>query len=151
MSQFTLSRTVDVAAEPARVHAHLDDFRAWQTWSPWEGLDPELTRTYSGAEAGVGARYHWSGNSKAGEGTMEIVESAPSTVVVDLAFLKPFRARNESRFDLTPSGEGTRVVWTMTGTRNPLMQVLGKLFFDKKIAQDFEKGLADLKTVVEAK
>ncbi len=150
MSSFSLSRDTVVAAAPEAVLVHLDDFRRWQAWSPWEGVDPDLSRTYSGPTRGVGAHYRWAGNSKAGEGTMEILESTPERVVVDLRFIKPFKAVNVSRFDLVPDGAHTRVTWTMTGQRNVLMQVLGRLFFDKAIGGDFERGLADLTKAVES-
>ena len=150
MASFELSRATTVAAPPERVHALLDDFHQWQRWSPWEGLDPDLRRTYTGPEKGVGSHYAWSGNKKAGEGTMEMVESTPTAVVVDLRFLKPFEATNLTRFDLTPEGGGTHVVWTMTGGRNALMSLLGRLYFDKAIGKDFDRGLAQLKAVAEA-
>ena len=149
MPSFELSRSTTVAAPPERVHALLDDFRAWRQWSPWEDVDPDLRRTYTGPERGVGAHYAWVGNKKAGEGTMEVVEDTPSTVAVDLRFLKPFEATNLTRFDLEPAGDGTRVVWTMTGERNLAFAVMGKLFFDKAIGKDFDKGLARLKAAAE--
>ena len=149
MAHFEMARSSTVAAPPARVHALLDDFREWRKWSPWEELDPELQRTYTGPEHGVGARYAWSGNKKAGQGTMEIIDSTPSSVVVDLRFLKPFEAQNITRFDLTPSGEGTAVTWTMTGDRGLLFGIMGKLYFDKAIGKDFDKGLARLKGAAE--
>jgi hypothetical protein len=37
----------------------------------------------------------------------------------------------------------------MTGRRNPVMSLMGKLFFDKAIGADFEKGLAALKAEAE--
>ena len=90
------------------------------------------------------------GNRKAGEGRMEITESTPSLVAVDLEFLKPFRATNVTTFTLVPSGDhGTEVTWTMTGQRNPVMSVMGTLFFDKAIGRDFERGLANLKRTAE--
>lgn len=150
MATFTLSRSTRIDADPARVHALIDDFKQWRQWSPWEEVDPNLERSYSGPERGVGSRYEWSGNNKAGQGTMEIVESDPSKVVVDLRFLKPFKARNDTRFDLAQTGTGTDVTWTMTGDRNPVMQLIGKLFFDKQIGKDFDKGLARLKTAAES-
>ncbi len=150
MASFEMSRSTTVAAPPARVHALLDDFRQWQRWSPWEDVDPDLQRTFTGPEQGVGSHYAWRGNKKAGEGTMEIVESTPEAVGVDLRFLKPFKATNLIRFDLTPSGEGTTVVWTMTGERGTLMSLMGRLFFDKAIGKDFDKGLAQLKAAAEA-
>jgi hypothetical protein len=149
MADFSMSRSTTVAAPPERIHPLLDDFREWQQWSPWEGVDPDLQRTYTGPERGVGSHYAWRGNKKAGEGTMEIVESTPTSVAVDLRFLKPFKATNGTRFDLVPLADGTRVEWTMTGRRNPVMSVMGRLFFDQAIGKDFDRGLASLKAAAE--
>jgi hypothetical protein len=149
MADFSLARSTRIQAPPARIHALLDDFRQWQRWSPWEGLDPDLRREYGGPAAGAGSTYHWSGNKKAGEGQMRMTESHTSRVAVDLEFLKPFKASNVTTFDLSPSGDGTDVTWTMTGTRSAIMGVMGKLFFDKVIARDFDKGLASLKREAE--
>ncbi|MFC7361429.1 SRPBCC family protein [Nocardioides astragali] len=149
MAEFSLSRSIRVQADAARVHGLVDDFREWQKWSPWEGLDPDLNRDYSGPDRGVGSTYHWSGNKKAGEGEMRITESTPTSVVVDLQFLKPFKASNVTTFALTPVGDATDVTWTMTGTRSAIMGLMGKLFFDKAIGADFDKGLASLKREAE--
>jgi hypothetical protein len=149
MADFTLSRSTRIQADATRVHALLDDFREWQKWSPWEGLDPGLSREYTGPDHGVGSTYHWSGNKKAGEGEMKIIESSPTVVAVDLQFLKPFKATNVTTFALTPAGDATDVTWTMTGTRSAIMSLMGKLFFDKAIGADFEKGLASLKQEAE--
>jgi len=149
MADFSMSRSISIQAEPARVHALLEDFREWQKWSPWEGLDPALNREFTGPDHGVGSTYHWSGNKKAGEGEMAITESTPTSVVVDLEFLKPFKATNVTSFALTPTGSGTDVTWTMTGKRGAIMGLMGKLFFDKAIGKDFDKGLASLKAEAE--
>ena len=149
MAGFSLSRSTRVQADVATVHALIDDFREWPKWSPWEGVDPDLRRDYSGPDHGVGSTYHWSGNKKAGEGEMQIKESTPTSVVVDLEFLKPFKATNVTTFSLVPAGDATEVTWTMTGTRSALISLRGKLFFDKAIGRDFEKGLAALKQSAE--
>lgn len=147
MPAFSHTHETTVAAPPEVVHALIDDFHEWVKWSPWEGLDPALQRTYDGA--GVGARYAWSGNSKAGQGSMTFTSITPERVTVDLEFLKPFKARNEVVFDLTAQGEGTHVAWTMRGDRNAAFAVMGRLFFDKAIGKDFAKGLAALKAAAE--
>jgi hypothetical protein len=38
----------------------------------------------------------------------------------------------------------------MTGERNLVFAVMGKLYFDKAIRKDFDKGLAALKVAAEA-
>ena len=91
---FTVERSTTVHAEPARVYEQLEDFHRWQTWSPWEELDPDLARSYSGPETGVGSVYNWSGNRKAGEGRMEITRRRADEVAVDLQFIKPFKSSN---------------------------------------------------------
>ncbi|HEV7707120.1 MAG TPA: SRPBCC family protein, partial [Asanoa sp.] len=70
---YTVSRSIDIAAPPARIYPKIADFHNWTQWSPWEDMDPDIKREYSGAESGLGAAYAWSGNTKAGKGRMEIV------------------------------------------------------------------------------
>jgi hypothetical protein len=149
MADFSLSRTTRIDADPSVVHALIDDFREWQRWSPWEGLDPDLRREYSGPDHGVGSTYGWSGNKKAGEGEMRIAASTPAAVVVDLEFLKPFKATNITTFTLAAVGDSTEVTWTMAGSRSAIMSLAGRLFFDKAISGDFDKGLAALKREAE--
>ena len=150
MSSFEVHRSATVKADPADIHALINDFHEWTKWSPWEDVDPNLQRTYAGSDAGVGARYAWSGNRKAGQGSMEITSSTPEQIGVRLAFLKPWKATNDVTFALTPTGSGTEVTWTMTGDQKGMAALFGKVFnMDKLVGKDFEKGLARLKANAE--
>lgn len=151
MGNYRVSRSTSIAADPALVHRFVNDLHEWTAWSPWEGIDPDLERTYSGAESGVGAHYAWSGNRKAGRGSMEITASTPERVVLTLTFLKPFASTSEVTFDLVSAGATTDVTWTMTGEQKGVMALFGKLVpMDKLVGKDFEKGLAQLKVAAEA-
>lgn len=155
MASFRVSRTASMDADPGRVHALVNDFRAWTAWSPWEDLDPNLDRVYAGAETGVGAQYAWSGNRKAGAGSMEILASVPERIDLVVVFMRPFKATNDISFTFTPTsgaaGEGTVVEWAMTGQNSGLRALLGRLIpMDKIVGKDFEKGLARLKETAEA-
>lgn len=151
MTSYTVVRKADINATPERVHALINDFQQWQAWSPWEDLDPALRRTYSGATSGRGAHYAWSGNKKAGEGSMEIVGSSTDQIHIDLRFQKPMKSRSSSVFAITPSGHGTEVTWTMSGEQKGVWGVIGRLYpMDKLIGKDFEKGLSRLKAVAES-
>jgi uncharacterized protein YndB with AHSA1/START domain len=143
---FTVERSASIAAAPETVYDLIADFHKWPQWSPWEELDPGMTRTHSGAESGVGAKYAWSGNRKAGQGDMTITQvAAPRQVKIALNFLKPFKASNVTTFTLTPEGRGTKVLWSMTGPEPLLMRIFHFVFnMDKMVGKDFEKGLAKL-------
>lgn len=150
MSSYEVVRTTTIDADPARIHALLDDLHQWQAWSPWEGLDPDLQRTYTGPDRGVGAHYAWRGNRKAGQGHMEVTASSTEQVDLDLVFMKPFDSASKVSFLLAPSGTGTEVTWRMTGEQKGLWAVLGKVVpMDRLIGKDFEKGLARLKAAAE--
>lgn len=152
MAEFEIVRSTTIAADPARVHALIDDFREWVAWSPWEALDPNLQRTYSDPSKGVGARYSWSGNKRAGVGHMEITGSTSGRIDIALTFEKPWKATNAVDFTLTPVGDaGTEVSWRMTGEHKGLGLLFSKLFnMDKMLGKDFDKGLAALKVTAEA-
>ena len=143
---FTVERSASIAAPPQTVYDLVVDFHEWPQWSPWEELDPDMERTHSGADSGVGAKYAWSGNRKAGRGDMTITDAQPpSKVQIALNFVKPFKSSNTTTFTLTPEGEGTEVLWSMTGPRPLLMRIFGFVFdMDKMVGKDFEKGLAGL-------
>ena len=115
MADFTVVRETHIDADPARVHALVNDFHHWTEWSPWEHVDPDLHREYSGADHGVGAHYAWRGNRKAGQGSMEIVGSNPQQIDVKLTFSKPWKAQNDIVFALIPNNAGTDVSWAMSG------------------------------------
>ena len=148
---FTVQRSATIAAPAGRIFPHLDDFHRWGAWSPWEKLDPELKRTFSGPESGKGAVYAWEGNKKVGAGRMEILESdPPSRLRIQLDFIRPFEAHNTTEFTLLPEAGRTQVTWTMRGNHNFMTKVMSIFTdMDRMVGPDFERGLAALKTLAE--
>lgn len=131
---------------PDEVFALLNDFRQWQNWSPWEEIDPNLQRTYSGKDAGVGAIYEWRGNKKAGSGRMEITETTGVEFLrLKLDFLAPFKASNMTDFNVMAQGSGTRIIWSMYGPSPFMSKLFGTVMnIDKMVGKDFAKGLAKM-------
>ena len=148
---FSIARSIAVNASSEAILPRITDFHRWMEWSPWEGLDSQLQRTYSGAPSGLGAIYQWSGR-KSGAGSMEIIEVESSRkVALVIRFLKPFRATNLTVFQLEPQGSSTFVTWTMSGPNTLFPGKVMDVFMDKDrfIGKDFEKGLLALKQVAE--
>ena len=148
---FSVVREADIKATPAKVFAQINDFHNWSAWSPWEKMDPDLKRTFTGAASGVGSKYAWIGNKKVGEGNMEITHSeASKRMQLDLHFIKPFQADNVTEFTLVPATGGTHVKWEMRGNKPFMMRVMSIFMdMDKIVGKDFEAGLSNLKSIVE--
>lgn len=149
---FAVTRSITIKAPPDKILGMVGDFRQWQAWSPWEGLDPQMQRTFSGPASGKGAVYQWSGNKEVGQGRMEVSEVIPaSKVVIKLDFITPFQSSNMTEFSTVPQGDATNVTWTMTGPMPFISKVMSVFIsMDSMIGKDFEKGLAKLKAAAEA-
>ncbi len=150
--EFRIERSTSINAPANVVFPLVNDFHQWPAWSPWEGKDPNIKRSYDGPPAGTGAVYSWQGNKQVGEGRMTITESSPSALVrLKLEFLKPFAATNIGEFTFRPAGNQTSVTWAMSG-KSPFMVKLFSLFMnmDKMVGSEFEKGLAKMKSIAES-
>lgn len=150
--EYRVARSASISTPPSAAFAQVNDFHKWAAWNPWGKIDPAMKQTYEGAPAGVGAVYTWSGNNEVGEGRMTIIESRPSDLIrIKLEFFKPFAATNTAEFTFKPSDSQTVVTWSMTGEKNFMAKAVHLVMsMDKMIGGQFEKGLADMKTVVEA-
>jgi len=150
---YKVERSTKVDAPAAVVFSQLENFKAWQAWSPWEKLDPQMKKSYEGPPTGVGSGYSWEGNREVGKGKMAITASEPPRLLkIRLEFLEPFAAVAATEFKLVPEGEkATSVTWSMEGNNN----LVGKAFsifmnMDTTLGGQFEKGLAALKSVAES-
>jgi hypothetical protein len=152
-SAFRIERSAAIAAPASDVFAQVNDFHNWDAWSPWAKLDPAMKQTYEGAPAGNGAIYSWTGNNQVGEGTMTLTESRPNHLIrIQLDFRRPFKATNTAEFTFRPEGNHMVTTWSMSGRKNFLFKAFGLFMsMDKMIGGEFEKGLAQMKTVVEGK
>ena len=151
-SEYRVARTVTMAVPASAAFAQINDFHRWGAWNPWAKIDPAMKQTYEGAPAGPGAVYTWAGNTQVGAGRMTMTESRPNELVrINLEFLKPFAATSIAEFTFRPEGDRTAVTWSMVGQANFIAKIV-HLFvdMDTMIGGNFERGLADMKSIVEA-
>jgi len=151
-AEYRVVRSATVSASPPIVFDQVNDLHKWEAWSPWAKLDPEVKNTFEGPAAGTGAVFAWAGNKKVGEGRMTITESRTNDLIkLRLEFIKPFASTASTEFTFKPEGNQTAVTWSMAG-RNNFISKAFCLFMnmDKMIGGDFERGFANLKSVIEA-
>lgn len=148
---FRVERATAIKAPPEKIFPLLNDFHAWEAWSPYEKKDPNMKRTLSGAAAGKGAVYEWDGDGNVGAGRMEITESSPSSkLALNLDMTKPLAAHNVVEFTLEPEGDATTVTWAMKGEAPYFAKIIHVFFdMDSMVGADFEAGLANLKAIAE--
>jgi hypothetical protein len=144
-SHYEVSRSLLVQATPEQITPMLTDLHAWNTWNPWDAMEPTSTKEYSDPASGVGAWYTWRGD-QTGSGRMEIISISPTRVDYALHFTAPMEDTATVHFDLAPVGDTrTNVTWSMEGEQNLMGRIFGLFMdMDTMIGGDFEQGLTNL-------
>ena len=148
--EVVVERSAEIAAPADKVFPYINNLKATEAWSPWLGLDPDVKTTYSDLAEGVGAKMAWtSDDPQVGSGSMEVIESVLNEKLVsDLDFGEMGTAK--VNYTLAEANGATTVTWGMTADMGagPVGRWMG-LMMDDWVGADYEKGLANLKALVE--
>jgi len=148
---YNVERTKVVHAPEDVVYTLVNDYKTWPSWSPWLGQDPEATVTYGEKTSGVGASYAWSGDI-VGKGNMKTLSSQKDSIGQKLNFTEPRVSTSTVYWKIRKVDKGTAVTWGMKGD----MSFMEKAYMayaggmDKIIGSDYERGLVNLDSVVQA-
>ena len=149
--QAHVERSIRIDRPASLVFATVNSYQRFSAWSPWAEYDPNMQQSIEGPRSGVGAKMSWSGNSKVGSGNQEIVAAvANQSVTSNLNFTG--MSQSKATFTLgADDSTGTKVTWSLDTDMGagPIGRYVG-LFMDRMVGGDFARGLAKLKTVVEA-
>jgi len=148
-SGYHVERSVVIEAPTDAVHAYVGELRQWDAWTPWKEIDPTIEVSFGDRTTGVGAHQSWTGESGSGELTFTVC-SLDQGVSYDMSFDEgKYLSVGSLRYEAVDGG--TQVVWIMDGDsgKNLAARWFGA-FMDQMVGKDFEKGLSNLKQVVEA-
>ena len=140
-----VSHTQLIKAKPVTIFHQVNTLKNWDAWSPFDD-DPAMTVSYDGSESGVGAQMLWTGKEN---GSLSIIESTPyKSIKTDIKYGQDGLTNGIWNFDKTP--EGVVVTWTveMNDLSYPIERSFG-IVMEIMMKPMLEKGLADLKTVIE--
>lgn len=146
--QYRVERSLVINAKPAAIMAQVADLRAWKTWGAWQERDPGMKMSYSEKSTGVGAWSAWESKQE-GNGKMTVTEVTSTKVTYHLEF-PDMGTQSTGSLELMSEGTGQKIIWLDQGDlgMNPMNRWVG-LFLDKMIGPDFERGLANIKQIVE--
>ncbi|MFS4459156.1 SRPBCC family protein [Bdellovibrio sp. HCB2-146] len=150
--KFRYERSGLIQAPPEKIFPYISDFKKGGLWSPYEQMDPNMKKSYSGTDGQAGSTMEFEGNQDAGSGKLEILNIVPNqSVDIKLTMIKPLHAENLVQYTLTPEAGGTRFTWSMSGDGG-FMGKLINVFIDCEamIAGQFDVGIENLKKLVES-
>jgi len=142
---WSAEREIVIQAPPGAVFPYLDNPDRWGDWTAW----PDANAARRGPERGAGATRSWN-DPEFGDGVFTIVASRPEQEVEYRVEVQNGAMVTLGRLILNPEEGGTRVSWREEGDFgwNPLMGYLARSM-DRYQGREFEKGLEQLRSVVE--
>lgn len=147
---YTVSRSAAIHAPAPIVLAHIKSLQMMDRWSVWSKRDPNIKQEFGGKDGDVGSWSSWEGNKDVGKGKQEITAITNNSVDMKLTFVEPWATQSDVNFSLADTTGGTKVTWSMQGKMPFPFNVFGAFMnMDKMIGNDFEAGLAGLKTMSE--
>lgn len=150
-SSVKVERSIVINAPADVIKAKIVDLKFFHdNWSPWTEKDPNMTVTYSGETGKEGNSMSWvSENKEVGKGSMTYKGTRGDTIVELLSF----EGEGDANIYhiVTAEGTGSKVSWVMQNTVPfPFRVMMLFMNIDKMVGPDFEKGLANLKKVMES-
>lgn len=147
----TVERSTVIAATPLQVFGLVANHREFRRWSPWSEKDPDMQVSYSGPYQGVGSKQTWHSQvASVGNGSSTYTAyEPPRKATTQLVFEGQGTAM--ASFELEPVADGVKVVWQFSTELNSVMERYMGLLVEAWVGEDFESGLARLKTLAEAK
>lgn len=152
-AEYLIKRDITINAKPEAIYPYLVNMKNADKWMPWREIDPQVQSTYTGPEEGVGATSNWNSQGQMGTGKAEIISATQNqSVQTKITYTKPMEMNQDSEFVLIPDGEDTKMTWSVTGKNPFFMRLMCILMFrnmDQFVGGMFERGLVQLKTMVE--
>ncbi len=158
-SKVKMGRSIEISRDAATIFQVVNSLNNFNKWSPWFEKDINAKYVVSGSTTGVGSKLSWQGNINVGSGSNEIIASQLNQSIKMRMFfgkddqpayatisLKPNKENNREN-----NNESIQVTWMFENDfgYNVFYRYFG-LVLEDMIAPDYEKGLTNLKTHVEA-
>ena len=148
--EVTGERWTQINAPASEIYPLVANLEAYQQWSPWANLDPDATYTFGDIPEGVGATMTWASDSPdVGNGSMEITE-ATENAALTVALNFGDMGGGTAFWEFEEAAGTTTATWRLVADMGagPIGRWLG-LKMDDWVGADYERGLANLKTVAE--
>ena len=150
---YSVVREVTINKPKQEVFDYIKLLKSQDNFSVWNMADPNMKREFKGTDGTVGCISAWDSQMKnVGKGEQEIKNiTEGERIDFELRFKKPFEATDNAYFTTTASSENqTKVQWGFFGKMPyPMSLMLTCMDMDKMLGPDLEKGLTNLKAVLE--
>jgi hypothetical protein len=148
-----IEKSIKINRSPELVFDYLRMTKNQDNFSVWNMADQNMKKSHKGIDGTIGFIYGWDSTMKnvgAGEQEITAIEEGKS-IDYTIKFLRPMQNTGKTKFQITSLGdESTLVSWIFDSPSKFPMSLLSPIF-KKMLGKDLEKGLNNLKSILEKK
>jgi hypothetical protein len=147
-----IEKSIEIKKDPKQVFEYLRMTKNQDNFSVWNMADPEMKKEYQGTDGNVGFIYSWDSTKKnVGAGQIEISDiKEDKSIDYSLKFYRPMQNTGKVKFELNGVGDrSTSVAWILESPSRFPMSLLTPIF-KRMMGKDLEKGLSNLKGILES-
>lgn len=151
--EYTVFREVIINKPKPVVFDYIRLLKNQNEYSVWATMDPAMKKEFRGTDGTRRFVSAWdSENKNVGKGEQEILKIAEGDRVdYEIRFIKPFESTSlASMSTLSVSENQTKVRWEFSGKmKYPMNLMLLFMNMEKMVGKDLDKGLQNLKIILE--
>jgi hypothetical protein len=148
-----IEKSIEINRGSVEVFDYLKFTKNQDNFSVWNMADPSMKKDYRGTDGTIGFIYSWDSTNKnvgAGEQETRAITEGKS-IEYEVRFFRPMQNVGKTYFNIVSTGEGlTNVSWVFDSPSKFPYSLLAPIF-KKMLGRDLEKGLNNLKTILEKK
>ena len=150
---YSISTEVIINKPKAAVFDYLKFLKNQNKFSVWASLDPNMKTEFRGTDGTEGFVSAWDSDMKnVGKGEQEILKIVDGERIdYEIRFLKPYKSVSWAFLSTAAVNDNqTRVRWEFNGNmKYPTNLMLLFMNMEKMVGNDLNKGLQNLKTILE--
>lgn len=149
-SDYAIQRSIQINVPDSTVFRFAADHNNRKVWDPWLEMEPSAMVKVSGTPGQPGYSWHWEGET-IGKGVMKTVALQPFSMIRSEIYFGEAQEPGIVNWEFSPAENGTLVTWGIHGSLGyPVERLMGPIM-DSMLGDSFEKGLSNLKSVLESR
>ncbi|MDY8135509.1 SRPBCC family protein [Aquimarina sp. 2201CG5-10] len=145
-------KSININAPIEVVWENVNSLSDLDKWSPWNDLDPNIKKDFTGNDGTIGATASWDSEVKdVGKGSQTISKiEAPTFFETDLKFYRPYESEAKGYIKLAKENNSTVVTWGFQSEMPYPFNLMGLFMnMEDNMGETWSNGLSKLKELSE--
>jgi len=152
--KFSVNRSIEINQAQAKIFEYISQLENQQEYGVWQKKDPNISIKTSGTDRTVGFISSWDSKVEdVGKGEQEIMKIIDGKLIeTEIRFKRPMEVTSQVFLELTEVSENSCTVsWRFEGESPYPFNILALFMnMDEEIGPDLDKGLKNLKIILES-